>query len=127
MLRISLNHGLTRGRATPWRYILHPIRINSTICQEISIGFERIEELEKILDDLEIKILEIPKEALFLARKAFLKYRKSGGSKNLPLPDFFIGAHAVILGIPLITRDAGHFHNYFPSLQIISPTDKVSP
>lgn len=103
---------------------VHRMLINPIIYSEISIGFERIEELEDVLREIEIEISEIPKEALFLAGKAFLKYKKSGGSKSLPLPDFFIGAHAGVLDIPLMTRDARRFKSYFPTVKIISPNER---
>ena len=64
---------------------------------------------------------EIPRSALFLAGKAFARYRKRGGSKTQVLPDFFIGAHAAVLGWPLLTRDAGRYKTYFPTLEVLAP------
>ncbi len=95
--------------------------INSIVYTEISIGFKKIEELESALNRSGFQMLEIPKEALFLAGKAFLNYRKSSGKKRSPLPDFYIGAHAAILDIPLITRDISRYRTYFPSVRLISP------
>ncbi len=95
--------------------------INSVIYSEVSVGFQRIEELEDVLRTGDFRILDIPKEALFLAGKAFLRYRRERGSKTTPLPDFFIGAQAAVLGLPLITRDRGRFATYFPTVEIISP------
>jgi predicted nucleic acid-binding protein len=66
-------------------------------------------------------MLEIPKEALFLAGKAFLKYRKNKGTKRSPLPDFYIGAQAAIFGIDLMTRDVSRYRTYFPTVRLISP------
>ncbi len=95
--------------------------INSIIYSEISIGFKRIEELEKAITDCGFKFIPIPKEALFLAGKAFFKYRRRKGNKVSPLPDFFIGAHAAVLKIPIITRDTSRIKTYFPVVKIISP------
>ena len=90
--------------------------INSISYTEISIGFNRIEEIEKALTQVDIKILEIPREALFLTGKAFLQYRKNKGTKNSPLPDFFIGAHASVSSLDLLTRDVTKIKTYFPQL-----------
>ena len=95
--------------------------INNIVYTEVSIGFERIEELEYALNKGGFKLLEIPKEALFLAGKAFLKYRRLKGTKNNPLPDFYIGAQAAVLGLDLITRDLSRYHTYFPTVNLISP------
>jgi predicted nucleic acid-binding protein len=95
--------------------------INSIIYTEVSIGFMAIEELESSISSLGIKVLEIPREALFLAGKNFLKYRKNKGSKHSPLPDFFIGAHALVSDFQLITRDIGGYTTYFPKVQLIHP------
>ena len=95
--------------------------INSIIYTEVSIGFNRIEELEEAISQLGIKVLEIPREALFLTGKAFLKYRKNKGTKNSPLPDFFIGAHASVSSFELITRDVSKFKTYFPQVKLIHP------
>jgi len=95
--------------------------INSIVYTEVSIGFKRIEELESALNRGGFQMLEIPKEALFLAGKAFLNYRKSSGKKRSPLPDFYIGAHAAILDIALITRDVSRYRTYFPTVRLISP------
>lgn len=94
--------------------------INDIIYSEISIGFNNIEEVEEVLSDSFI-FRPIPREALFLAGKIFVKYRKSGGTKLSTLPDFFIGAHSSVLDVPLLTRDKKRYKNYFPNLQIISP------
>ncbi|MDA3811680.1 MAG: type II toxin-antitoxin system VapC family toxin [Spirochaetaceae bacterium] len=95
--------------------------INPIIYTEISIGFEKIEELENCLDLIPVKNREIPKEALFLAGKAFLKYRRSDGVKSAPLPDFYIGAHAAVEGWSVITRDPKRMQYYYPGLDVISP------
>lgn len=94
--------------------------INDVIYSEISISFRYIEELEEILTNSFI-MQPIPKEALFLAGKVFVKYKNAGGVKQSTLPDFFIGAHASILSIPLLTRDKKGYKNNFPNLKIICP------
>ncbi len=95
--------------------------INAVIYTEISIGFKKIEELEKAISTCNFQYKSIPKEAFFLAGKVFLKYRKQKGNKIRPLPDFFIGAHAAVAGIDLITRDIKRIKHYFPTVNIISP------
>ena len=95
--------------------------INSIVYTEVSIGFNKIEELEKAIEQLRIKVLEIPREALFLTGKAFLKYRTNKGTKKTPLLDFFIGAHAAVSSFDLITRDMKKFRTYFPQVKLIHP------
>lgn len=95
--------------------------INPIVYSEISIGFERIEDLEYALINGGFKILQISREALFLAGKAFLKYRKNKGTKSLPLPDFYIGAQAAVLGLELVTRDVARYQTYFPNVRLINP------
>ena len=95
--------------------------INPVIYAEVSIGFRTIEEMEKAIFKGGFRLLELPKEALFLAGKAFLSYRKKKGIKRSPLPDFFIGAHAAVLGLPLITRDVRRCRTYYPTLTLITP------
>ncbi len=95
--------------------------INSIIYTEVSIGFNKVEEVEAAIDTLGVKVLEMPREALFLSGKVFLKYRKNRGSKNSPLPDFFIGAHASVSQFGLVTRDIGKYKTYFPNINLIHP------
>jgi predicted nucleic acid-binding protein len=99
----------------------HPLYLNPIIYAEVSIAFDKIETFESALSACGILMQQIPKEALFLAGKAFLLYRKSGGSKIAPLPDFFIGAHAAIEKFLLLSRDVSRYRFYFPSVEIISP------
>ena len=99
----------------------HRLFINPIIYAEVSIGFERIEEIESALGSAGFVLIDIPKEALFLARKVFLKYRKRRGIRRSPLPDFFIGAHAAVMELALLTRDARRYRFYFPSVRLISP------
>jgi predicted nucleic acid-binding protein len=95
--------------------------INPIIYAEVSIGFERIEDLDAALPpDLYVRE-PLPWDAAFLAGKAFLAYRRRGGARATPLPDFYIGAHAAIAGYALLTRDAGRYRTYFPTLELIAP------
>jgi hypothetical protein len=103
----------------------HELCINPIVYTEISIGFERIEDLEKALELAAFRMLEIPKEAQFLAGKAFLAYRRNRGEKTPPLPDFYIGAHAAVPGLPVITRDPRRIGTYFPTVMLITP-DNIS-
>jgi len=95
--------------------------INSIIYSEISIGFKLIEDLEGAIIKAGFKMLEIPKEALFLAGKAYIKYRRRKGIKRTPLPDFFIGAQAAVFNLELLTRDVSRYQTYFPTVKLIAP------
>lgn len=95
--------------------------INRIVYTEVSIAFKKIEELESALHHGGFRLLEIPKEALFLAGKAYLRYRRGKGTKQSPLPDFYIGAQAAVLGMDLITRDEGKYRTYFPTIRILCP------
>jgi hypothetical protein len=98
--------------------------INPIIYAEISIGFERIEELDEVLPADSFRRDPLPWEAAFLAGKCFLEYRRRGGSRRSPLPDFYIGAHAAVAGLPLLTRDARRYRTYFPHLDLLVPTEQ---
>ena len=95
--------------------------INSIIYSEISIGFELIEDLESAISKAGFQMLEIPKEALFLAGKAYIEYKRRKGVKRTPLPDFFIGAQAAVLNLELLTRDVSRYQSYFPTVELIAP------
>jgi predicted nucleic acid-binding protein len=95
--------------------------INPVIYAEISVGFARIEELEAIVTPDIFQRRPLPWEAAFLAGKCFLRYRQQGGGRRSPLPDFFIGAHAAVEGLTLLTRDATRYRTYFPALSLIAP------
>lgn len=97
------------------------LSVNAIIYTEISVGFQRIEQVDAVLEKAQIALVEMPRAALFLAAKAFARYRKLGGSRASTLPDFFIGAHAAVLGMPLLTRDVRRFAGYFPKLRLIAP------
>lgn len=95
------------------------LAINAIIFAEVSMKFTRIEDADAALVDFAREPL--PYEAGFLTGKAFLKYRKRGGAKRSPMPDFYVGAHALIGGMELLTRDAARYRTYFPGLTIIAP------
>jgi predicted nucleic acid-binding protein len=96
--------------------------VNPIIYSEVSIRFERIEDLDEALPRESFERSPLPWEAGFLAGKCFLRYRKRGGSRAFPLPDFYIGAHAAIAGMTLLTRDPTRYRTYFPSLPLICPS-----
>lgn len=96
--------------------------INPVVYAEVSVGFSRIEDVEEAIPRSMIGREPIPYEAAFLAGKAFLAYRRSGGTRTVPLPDFFIGAHAAVSGAHLLTRDAAPYRTYFPTVKLISPS-----
>jgi predicted nucleic acid-binding protein len=95
--------------------------INSIVYTEVSIGFNKVEEVECAIEALGIKVLELPREALFLTGKAYIKYRKNKGTKTSPLPDFFIGAHASVSQFGLVTRGLAKYKTYFPQVKLIHP------
>jgi hypothetical protein len=98
------------------------LAINPIVYAEVSIGFARIEDLD---DALPAELLErrpLPWEAAFLAGKCFAAYRRRGGKRVAPLPDFYIGAHAAVAGMALLTRDPSRYRTYFPRLRLIAPS-----
>lgn len=97
------------------------LAINPIIYAEVSVGFERIEDLEEVLPETVFARLPLPWEAAFAAGKCFLEYRRRRGARRSPLPDFYIGAHAAISGFKLLTRDTKRYRTYFPRLDIIAP------
>jgi predicted nucleic acid-binding protein len=97
------------------------LAINDIIYTELSIAFERIEELEAVIAQGSLAVEPIPREALFLAGKVFLKYRRSRGAKRSVLPDFYIGAHAAVMQWPILTRDVARFRTHFPTVNLIAP------
>ena len=99
-----------------------PLAINPLIYAEVSIRYETIEELEEVLPAEAFRREPLPYEAGFLAGKAFLAYRRRGGRRSSPLPDFYIGAHAAVAGYRLLTRDASRYRTYYPSLDLIDPS-----
>jgi len=95
--------------------------VNPLVYSEVSIGFERIEELEDVLPLCMFRREALPYEAAFLAGKCFLAYRKRGGARTSPFADFYIGAHAAVAGFRLLTRDPSLYQTYFPKVELISP------
>jgi len=97
------------------------LAINPIIYSELSMAFARIEELEAVIRDAALTVEAIPREALFLAGKAFLRYRRSRGTKSSVLPDFYIGAHAAVMQWPILTRDVSRYQTYYPTVPLITP------
>jgi len=95
--------------------------INPIIYAEISIGFDRVEELDEAVPPTLFRRDPLPWDAGFLAGKSFVAYRRRGGARLAPLPDFYIGAHAAVAGMALLTRDASRYRTYFPRLEILAP------
>ena len=98
-----------------------PLAINAIIYAEVSIGFQRIEDLKSAIPSSLFRRDALPFEAAFLAGKAFLQYRRRGGGRATPLPDFYIGAHAAVADFRLLTRDPKRYQTYFPSVELIAP------
>jgi predicted nucleic acid-binding protein len=100
---------------------IHVLSINPIIYAELSCTFKKVEDLDEVLQVMELKFNQIPKPALFLAGKAFQSYRQQGGVKNSILADFFIGAHAAVSRLPVLTRDTQRYQTYFPTVKLVSP------
>lgn len=98
-----------------------PLLINPVIYAEVSIRYSSVEELDRDLPADHFHRAPIPWPAAFLAGKAFVQYRRRGGKRRSPLPDFFIGAHAAVAGMRLLTRDPERYRTYFPKLHVIAP------
>lgn len=97
------------------------LRVNDVVFAEVSVGFAHVREVEGVLASLRAVLTPIPRQALFLAAKAFQRYRAVGGVRTGVLPDFFIGAHALVADAPLITRDPRRYRSYFPEVRLIEP------
>ena len=100
---------------------VHRLAINPIIYSELSLTFSTVEALDRTVDDQGLTMIEIPKPALFLAGKAFVRYRRQGGTKSNVLADFFIGAHAAVSRYPLLTRDTRRYTSYFADVKLIAP------
>lgn len=96
------------------------VAINPVVYSEVSVGFRRIEDLDAALP-MELERLPLPWPAAFLAGKLFVRYRRAGGTRRSPLPDFYIGADAAIAGMRVLTRDPGPYTTYLPALELITP------
>jgi predicted nucleic acid-binding protein len=101
---------------------VHRLAINPIIYSELSLTFSTVEALDKAIEALELVLIELPRPALFLAGKAFVRYRRQGGTKSNVLGDFFIGAHAAVSGHPVLTRDTRRYAAYFPGVTLIAPS-----
>lgn len=110
--------GQLRGQAQ-----VHALCINSVIYAELSLAFESMSMLDDAVEDLGIEVRETPRAGLFLAGRAFRKYRRAGGTRHNVLPDFFVGAHAAVERCAILTRDAKRYRHYFPSVKILAPGD----
>jgi predicted nucleic acid-binding protein len=100
-----------------------PLIINNVIYAEISTRYSTVEDVDAMLRNLDIGVATIPRTALFLAGKAYLRYRATGGVRTGVLSDFFIGAHAAVEQRPLLTRDARRYRIYFPTVELITPSE----
>lgn len=98
-----------------------PLVVNPLVYAEVAARFERIEDLEEALPEGYFLRQALPWEAAFLAGRTFIRYRRKGGQRRSPLPDFYIGAHALVARMTLLTRDARRYRTYFPALRIIAP------
>ena len=98
-----------------------PLLIVDAVYAELSVGYDRAEDVDAFVAAAELRRVSMPTEALFLAGKAFLAYRRRGGSRSGVMPDFFIGAVAAVRRIPLLTRDAARYRTYFPTVDLIAP------
>jgi hypothetical protein len=98
-----------------------PLVVNPIVYAEVAARFSRIEDLEDALPDAYYRREPLPWEAAFLAGRCFVRYRRAGGHRRSPMPDFYIGAHALLAGHTLLTRDARRYRTYFPALRIVAP------
>lgn len=98
-----------------------PLAINPIIYTEVSVRFSRVEDLDEALRPVDFRRLALPWDAGFLAGKAFSSYRRNGGTRSSTMPDFYIGAHAAVAGLTLLTRDVARYRTYFPLLDLVAP------
>lgn len=101
------------------------VAVNPIIYAETSLAFTDANALDRHLNDLMVVRVPLPYGAAFRAGRAFLRYRRAGGARSSPLPDFYIGAHAEVDDLTLLTRDAGRFRSYFPSVTLVTPQDSA--
>jgi predicted nucleic acid-binding protein len=99
----------------------HDLAINPVIYAELSLAFDSVQALDSTITAMGLTLHELPRPSLFLAGRAFVKYRREGGNKSNVLADFFIGAHAAVQGWGILTRDARRYQNYFPSVTLVTP------
>lgn len=103
---------------------VHDLAINPVIYAELSLAFESVDAVDEVVDELGLGFQELPRPALFLAGRAFVQYRREGGTKSNVLPDFFIGAHAAVLDCAILTRDGRRYRSYFPRVALVAPEGK---
>jgi hypothetical protein len=99
------------------------LAINDVVYAEISTGYDTMAQVDEVIEGMKLKLVPIPRPALFVAAKMHQRYRKRGGTKTSVLPDFFIGAQALVSKVPLLTRDGRRYRTYFPQLQLIAPDE----
>lgn len=104
-----------------------PVIVNPVIYAELAAGFDTIEALDREIEAMGLRFEEMPRDALFLAAKAHLLYRKRGGTRAGVLADFFVGAHAAVRRIPLLTRDARRYKACYPTVTLVTPPPAASP
>jgi predicted nucleic acid-binding protein len=102
-----------------------PLVINPIVYAEISVRFSKVEALDAALPHEDFVRAQLPWSAGFLAGKCFVQYRRRGGQRRSPLPDFFVGAHAALHGLRLLTRDAARYRTYFPRLDVVAPDEST--
>jgi len=107
--------------AMEWAATEGPLFVNAVIYAELSIRYESLGAVDALIESVGAEFADVPKSAAFLAAEAFAQYRAVGGAKTGVLPDFFIGAHAQALDIPILTRDVRRYRTYFPSVRLIAP------
>ena len=100
-----------------------PLLINDVVYAETSIRYRDLQKFEAALAKAGVIVVPMPRPALFIAGKAFARYREAGGIRTGVLPDFFIGAHAQVEQLPLLTRDVRRYRSYFPSVTLIAPDE----
>ncbi|HMN76859.1 MAG TPA: type II toxin-antitoxin system VapC family toxin [Burkholderiaceae bacterium] len=100
---------------------VHDLAINPAIYAELSLAFDSVQALDSAIEGMGLLVQELPRPALFLAGRAFLRYRREGGNRSNVLPDFFIGAHAAVQSWDVLTRDARRYRSYFPTVGLITP------
>jgi predicted nucleic acid-binding protein len=97
------------------------VAINQVVYAEVAVGFTRQERFERVLSGLGFRRLSVPFGAAWHVGAAFRRYRADGGQRSVPLPDFFIGAHALVAGLPLLTRDPRRIRRHFPGVEVLAP------
>ena len=124
LLDLARNDAAWVGWSNSWlneRATAGPLVINDVVYAEVSVTFERMEEMDAFVGGIGVILERTPRQALFLAARAHLRYRRRGGTRAGVLPDFLIGAHAEVAGMRLLTRDGSRYRSYFPDVSLIAP------